>query len=96
MGFNEGFNQYGPGGSLQRLQHQVNQQPQMIPPYVNGSSPSKLIHEGPGFDPFQRDNPEKKDEISYDWVSFQRRSYICKRPLRLKGQLISKALFCYP
>ena len=79
MGFNQGgFDQYGPGGSLQRLQHQVNQQPQTIPPYVNGSSPSKLIHDGPGFDPFQRDIPEKKDEISYDWVSFHRFFYICK------------------
>ena len=85
MGLNEGgFNQYGPGGSLQRLQHQVNQHPQTIPPYVNGSSPSKLMHDGPGFDPFQRDIPEKKDEISYDWVSFHRFSHICKRPYLLR------------
>merc|ERR1711935_36250 len=32
----------------QMHQHQVNQQPQTIPPFFNGSSPSKLIHDGPG------------------------------------------------
>ena len=82
MGFNDGFDRFGQGqgnfpgsqqGSsnlpLQMLQHQVEQQPQVIPPHVNGSSPIKFMHDGPGFDPFQRE-PEKRDEISYDWVSF--------------------------
>ena len=51
------------------LQHHVDQQPQTIPPHINGSSPSKLIRDGLGFDPFHRDDPARKDEISYDWVS---------------------------
>ena len=63
-----GSQQQQQGGSsttmpLQMLQHQVEQQPQML--NVNGSSP---INAGPGFDPFQRDEPSKRDEISYDWV----------------------------
>ena len=67
----QGFDRFGQGqgnfpgsqqGSsnlpLQMLQHQVEQQPQVIPPHVNGSSPIKFMHDGPGFDPFQRE-PEK-------------------------------------
>ena len=92
MGFNDQYgngNQYQGGGGhggypgsqqpqgssstmpLQMLQHQVEKQPQML--NVNGSSP---INAGPGFDPFQRDEPSKRDEISYDWVCFFREIYI--------------------
>ena len=65
--------------SLNLLQQHVNNQVTMngnhhqSPHHVNGGQvneiPKILETVGPGFDPFPTRDPEKKDEISYEWVS---------------------------
>ena len=37
-------------------------------PYTNGNAPIVIHPEGHGFDPYSTTYPERKDEISYEWV----------------------------
>ncbi len=54
--------------ALQMLQRHVDQQPHIVQAEPDISSPSKMLRDGPGFDPYAPD-PAKRDEISYDWVN---------------------------